>query len=36
LFFAGEAADTGGESGTVAGALASAKRAVEQLVASLD
>jgi monoamine oxidase len=35
LFFAGEAADTGGESGTVAGALASAKRAVEQLLASL-
>jgi monoamine oxidase len=31
LFFAGEAADTGGESGTVAGALQSAKRAVEQL-----
>jgi monoamine oxidase len=35
LFFAGEAADTGGESGTVAGALDSARRAVEQLVASL-
>ena len=36
LFFAGEAADTGGESGTVAGALNSGKRAVEQLLASLD
>jgi monoamine oxidase len=35
LFFAGEAADTGGESGTVAGALGSAKRAVEQLSTSL-
>ena len=35
LFFAGEAADTGGESGTVAGALGSAKRAVGQLLASL-
>jgi monoamine oxidase len=34
LFFAGEATDTGGESGTVAGALASAKRAVEQLLGS--
>ena len=34
LFFAGEAADTGGESGTVAGALDSAARAVEQLLAS--
>jgi monoamine oxidase len=34
LFFAGEAADTGGESGTVAGALESARRAVEQLLAS--
>jgi monoamine oxidase len=32
LFFAGEAADTGGESGTVAGALQSAQRAVEQLL----
>ena len=32
LFFAGEAADTGGESGTVAGALDSAKRAVDQLI----
>jgi monoamine oxidase len=35
LFFAGEAADTGGESGTVAGALESGQRAVEQLLASL-
>ena len=35
LFFAGEAAATGGESGTVAGALESGKRAVEQLLASL-
>jgi monoamine oxidase len=35
LFFAGEAADTSGESGTVAGALESARRAVEQLLASL-
>ena len=35
LFFAGEAADSGGESGTVAGALESAQRAVEQLLASL-
>jgi monoamine oxidase len=34
LFFAGEAAETGGESGTVAGALASAERAVEQVLAS--
>lgn len=33
LFFAGEAADTGGESGTVAGALESARRAVKQLLA---
>lgn len=33
LFFAGEAAETGGESGTVAGALESGKRAVEQLLA---
>jgi monoamine oxidase len=30
LFFAGEAADTDGESGTVAGALASGERAVEE------
>jgi monoamine oxidase len=35
LFFAGEAAETGGESGTVAGALESGKRAAEQLLASL-
>jgi monoamine oxidase len=35
LFFAGEAAETGGESGTVAGALESGKRAVEQLGATL-
>ena len=34
LFFAGEAAETGGESGTVAGALESGKRAVEQLLAT--
>jgi monoamine oxidase len=34
LFFAGEAADTGGESGTVAGALQSAQRAVEQILAT--
>jgi monoamine oxidase len=34
LYFAGEAADTGGESGTVAGALDSGKRAVEQLLGS--
>ena len=34
LFFAGEAAETGGESGTVAGALESGKRAAEQLVAA--
>ena len=34
LFFAGEAAETGGESGTVAGALESGKRAVDQLVAT--
>jgi monoamine oxidase len=32
LFFAGEAAETGGESGTVAGALESGKRVVEQLL----
>jgi monoamine oxidase len=36
LFFAGEAADVGGESGTVAGALASGQRAVQQLTVSLD
>jgi monoamine oxidase len=35
LFFAGEAAATGGESGTVAGALESGKRAAEQILASL-
>jgi monoamine oxidase len=35
LYFAGEAAATGGESGTVAGALESGKRAAEQLLASL-
>jgi monoamine oxidase len=35
LFFAGEAAEIGGESGTVAGALESGKRAAEQLLASL-
>jgi monoamine oxidase len=35
LFFAGEAAETGGESGTVAGALESGKRAATQLLASL-
>lgn len=34
LFFAGEAADVGGESGTVAGALESGKRAAEQLIGS--
>jgi monoamine oxidase len=33
VYFAGEAADTGGESGTVAGALDSARRAVRQLLA---
>jgi monoamine oxidase len=32
LFFAGEAAETGGESGTVAGALESGHRAAEQLL----
>jgi monoamine oxidase len=32
LFFAGEAAETGGESGTVAGALESGKRAVAQML----
>jgi monoamine oxidase len=35
LFFAGEAAETGGESGTVAGALASGQRAAEQVLAAL-
>ncbi|HUQ50753.1 MAG TPA: FAD-dependent oxidoreductase, partial [Gammaproteobacteria bacterium] len=35
LFFAGEAAETGGESGTVAGALESGKRAAQQLLAPL-
>lgn len=35
LFFAGEAADTSGESGTVAGALASGKRAAEAACAVL-
>jgi monoamine oxidase len=35
LFFAGEAAETGGESGTVAGALESAKRAAGELLACL-
>ena len=35
LFFAGEAAETGGESGTVAGALQSGQRAAEQVLASL-
>jgi monoamine oxidase len=34
LFFAGEAAETGGESGTVAGALESGKRAAGKLLAS--
>ena len=34
LFFAGEAAETGGESGTVAGALESGRRAAEQVLAS--
>ncbi len=34
LFFAGEAAETTGQSGTVTGALASASHAVEQLIAS--
>jgi monoamine oxidase len=32
LFFAGEAAETGGESGTVAGALASGRRAARQVL----
>ncbi|HVJ29815.1 MAG TPA: NAD(P)/FAD-dependent oxidoreductase, partial [Gammaproteobacteria bacterium] len=36
LFFAGEAAETGGESGTVAGALESGKRAAEQLLAAAE
>ena len=35
LFFAGEAAATGGESGTVAGALESGTRAAERLLSSL-
>jgi monoamine oxidase len=35
LFFAGEAAETAGESGTVAGALESGQRAAEQTIASL-
>jgi monoamine oxidase len=35
LFFAGEAAETGGESGTVAGALESGRRAAEQALAAL-
>jgi hypothetical protein len=35
LFFAGEATETGGESGTVAGALESAKRTVKQGLAGL-
>lgn len=34
LFFAGEAADTGGESATVAGAVASGRRAAKQLLAA--
>jgi monoamine oxidase len=34
LFFAGEAAETAGESGTVAGALASGRRAAKQLLAA--
>jgi monoamine oxidase len=34
LFFAGEAADTGGESGTVAGALQSGERAARELLRS--
>jgi monoamine oxidase len=34
LFFAGEAAEIGGESGTVAGALESGKRAAERLLAT--
>jgi monoamine oxidase len=35
LFFAGEAAETGGESGTVAGALESGTRAAAQVLAAL-
>lgn len=35
LFFAGEAADTEGESGTVAGALQSGRRAARELLATL-
>jgi monoamine oxidase len=35
LFFAGEAADTEGEAGTVAGALQSGRRAARELLASL-
>jgi monoamine oxidase len=35
LFFAGEAADTGGEAGTVAGALQSGTRAAREVLASL-
>ena len=35
LFFAGEAADTGGEAGTVAGALQSGRRAAREVIASL-
>ena len=34
LFFAGEAAETGGQAGTVIGALASASHAVQQLIAT--
>jgi monoamine oxidase len=36
LFFAGEAADTEGEAGTVAGALQSGARAARQVLASLS
>ncbi|MBV8342161.1 MAG: FAD-dependent oxidoreductase, partial [Gammaproteobacteria bacterium] len=35
LFFAGEAADTDGESGTVTGALQSGVRAAREVTASL-
>jgi monoamine oxidase len=35
LFFAGEAADTDGEAGTVAGALQSGERAAREVIASL-
>jgi hypothetical protein len=35
LFFAGEAADTSGQASTVAGALASGKRAGEMVVRAL-